>query len=323
MTIMITGVAGFIGFHLANQLLKRGENILGIDNLSKYYDVNLKRNRLKILDKFENFNFINVDISDHNNLETCFKGNNLTLVCHLAAQAGVRYSLENPREYIKTNLVGHANILESCRKFGVNNLVYASSSSVYGGNMKVPFAENDKVNTPISLYAATKRSDELLSYTYSHLYKINTIGLRFFTVYGPWGRPDMATWIFTKNILSNKPIKVFNHGKMRRDFTYIDDIIAGTTSVLDYLINNKINSVAKIYNIGNNNPVGLIEFINLIEESLGKKAKMSMQPLQLGDVVETYADITSIQAEFDFVPSTPLTKGIPLFIKWYREYHNL
>ena len=323
MTILVTGVAGFIGFHLASQLLKKGNDVLGIDNFSKYYDVNLKKNRLKILDSFKKFNFDNIDISDYKKLKKCFKENDVSIVCHLAAQAGVRYSLNNPMEYINANLVGHANVLENCRQYNIKNLIYASSSSVYGGNTKVPFSEFDKVDSPVSVYAATKRSNELLSFSYSHLYGINTIGLRFFTVYGPWGRPDMATWIFTKNILEGKPIEVFNYGKMKRDFTYIDDIISGTISILESFSKNNAKSLAKVYNIGNNNPVNLMKFIKIIEENLDKKAKKIMLPLQSGDVVETYADISNIQAEYNFFPSTPITKGIPLFIKWYREYHAI
>ena len=252
MVTLITGAAGFIGFHLINRLLKRGEKIIGIDNLSPYYDVNLKKSRLNILKENKNFFYKNVDISDFESLKSCFKEDKITLVCHLAAQAGVRYALENPAEYVNTNLVGHFNILENCKIFGVKNLLYASSSSVYGGNTKIPFSEKDNVDNPVSLYAATKRSDEILSSTYSNLYKINTIGLRFFTVYGPWGRPDMATWIFTERILNNQPIKVFNKGNMYRDFTYIEDIIEGTMSIYDFLSNtaNTTNKViSDVYNI--------------------------------------------------------------------------
>ena len=249
MVTLITGAAGFIGFHLINRLLKRGEKIIGIDNLSPYYDVNLKKSRLNILKENKNFFYKNVDISDFESLKSCFKEDKITLVCHLAAQAGVRYSLENPAEYVNTNLVGHFNILENCKIFGVKNLLYASSSSVYGGNTKIPFSEKDNVDNPVSLYAATKRSDELLSSTYSNLYKINTIGLRFFTVYGPWGRPDMATWIFTERILNNQPIKVFNKGNMYRDFTYIDDIIEGTMSIYDFLSNTTNKVISDVYNI--------------------------------------------------------------------------
>ena len=265
MVTLITGAAGFIGFHLINRLLKRGEKIIGIDNLSPYYDVNLKKSRLNILKENKNFFYKNVDISDFESLKSCFKEDKITLVCHLAAQAGVRYSLENPAEYVNTNLVGHFNILENCKIFGVKNLLYASSSSVYGGNTKIPFSEKDNVDNPVSLYAATKRSDELLSSTYSNLYKMNTIGLRFFTVYGPWGRPDMATWIFTERILNNQPIKVFNKGNMYRDFTYIDDIIEGTMSIYDFLSNTTNKVISDVYNIGNNSPVNLLDFINIIE----------------------------------------------------------
>ena len=268
MVTLITGAAGFIGFHLINRLLKRGEKIIGIDNLSPYYDVNLKKSRLNILKENKNFFYKNVDISDFESLKSCFKEDKITLVCHLAAQAGVRYSLENPAEYVNTNLVGHFNILENCKIFGVKNLLYASSSSVYGGNTKIPFSEKDNVDNPVSLYAATKRSDELLSSTYSNLYKMNTIGLRFFTVYGPWGRPDMATWIFTERILNNQPIKVFNKGNMYRDFTYIDDIIEGTMSIYDFLSNTTNKVISDVYNIGNNSPVNLLDFINIIESGL-------------------------------------------------------
>ena len=323
MVTLITGAAGFIGFHLINRLLKRGEKIIGIDNLSPYYDVNLKKSRLNILKENKNFFYKNVDISDFESLKSCFKEDKITLVCHLAAQAGVRYALENPAEYVNTNLVGHFNILENCKIFGVKNLLYASSSSVYGGNTKIPFSEKDNVDNPVSLYAATKRSDELLSSTYSNLYKINTIGLRFFTVYGPWGRPDMATWIFTERILNNQPIKVFNKGNMYRDFTYIDDIIEGTMSIYDFLSNTTNKVISDVYNIGNNSPVNLLDFINIIESSLGKTATKTMLPMQLGDVEKTYADITKIQTDFNFKPSTSIKRGVPKFLEWYKKYHKL
>ena len=323
MVTLITGAAGFIGFHLINRLLKRGEKIIGIDNLSPYYDVNLKKSRLNILKENKNFFYKNVDISDFESLKSCFKEDKITLVCHLAAQAGVRYSLENPAEYVNTNLVGHFNILENCKIFGVKNLLYASSSSVYGGNTKIPFSEKDNVDNPVSLYAATKRSDELLSSTYSNLYKMNTIGLRFFTVYGPWGRPDMATWIFTERILNNQPIKVFNKGNMYRDFTYIDDIIEGTMSIYDFLSNTTNKVISDVYNIGNNSPVNLLDFINIIESGLGKTATKTMLPMQLGDVEKTYADITKIQTDFNFKPSTSIKLGVPKFLEWYKKYHKL
>ena len=323
MTILITGIAGFIGSHLARNLLTRGDKILGIDNISDYYDVNLKYDRLNNLKKYKNFIFEKIDISNYSDLEKIIKKHKVTKICHLAAQAGVRYSLEAPMEYIKSNIVGHLNMLEICRNYEIKNIVYASSSSVYGGNTKVPFSINDRVDTPVSLYAATKRSDELMSYTYNHLYGINTIGLRFFTVYGPWGRPDMATWIFTKKIINDEPIEVFNNGNMERDFTYIDDIINGTISILDSCKDDSNESFSKVYNIGNNKPEKLLNFISLIEENLGKKAIKIMKPLQKGDVPNTYADIKDIQADYNFTPKTKLVEGIPKFIEWFKNYHNL
>ena len=323
MTILLTGIAGFIGSHLARNLLTRGDKILGIDNISDYYDVNLKYDRLNILKKYKNFIFEKVDISNYSDLEKIIKKHKVSKICHLAAQAGVRYSLEAPMEYIKSNIVGHLNMLEICRNYEIKNIVYASSSSVYGGNTKVPFSVSDRVDSPVSLYAATKRSDELMSYTYNHLYGINTIGLRFFTVYGPWGRPDMATWIFTKKIINDEPIEVFNNGNMERDFTYIDDIINGTISILDSCKDDSNESFSKVYNIGNNKPENLLNFITLIEENLGKKAIKIMKPLQKGDVANTYADIKDIQADYNFIPKTKLVEGIPRFIEWFKSYHNL
>ena len=322
MTILITGIAGFIGSHLARNLLSRGDKILGIDNISDYYDVNLKYDRLNNLKKHKNLVFEKIDISNYSDLERIVKKHKISKICHLAAQAGVRYSLEAPMEYIKSNIIGHLNILEICRNFKIKNLVYASSSSVYGGNKKVPFSIGDRVDTPVSLYAATKRSDELMSYTYNHLYGINTIGLRFFTVYGPWGRPDMATWIFTKKIINEEPIEVFNNGNMERDFTYIDDIINGTVSILDSCKQNSNDSFSKVYNIGNNKPENLLNFISIIEKSLGKKAIKVMQPMQKGDVANTYADISEIKADYNFTPKTKLIEGIPKFIEWFKNYHN-
>ena len=323
MTILITGIAGFIGSHLARNLLTRGDKILGIDNISDYYDVNLKYDRLNNLKKYKNLIFEKIDISNYSDLEKIIKKHKVSKICHLAAQAGVRYSLEAPMEYIKSNIVGHLNMLEICRNYEIKNIVYASSSSVYGGNTKVPFSISDRVDTPVSLYAATKRSDELMSYTYNHLYGINTIGLRFFTVYGPWGRPDMATWIFTKKIINDEPIEVFNNGNMERDFTYIDDIINGTISILDSCKDDSNESFSKVYNIGNNKPENLLNFITLIEENLGKKAIKIMKPLQKGDVANTYADIKDIQADYNFIPKTKLVEGIPRFIEWFKSYHNL
>jgi UDP-glucuronate 4-epimerase len=323
MTILVTGIAGFIGSHLAKNLLKRGESILGIDNLSDYYDVNLKKDRLNNLKTYKNLTFENIDISNYDDLEKVIKKYKISKVCHLAAQAGVRYSLEAPMEYIKSNIVGHLNILEICRNLNIKNLVYASSSSVYGGNTKVPFSTEDRVDTPVSLYAATKRSDELMSYTYNHLYGINTIGLRFFTVYGPWGRPDMATWIFTKKIINGDPIEVYNNGIMQRDFTYIDDIISGTISILDSCKEETSQNFSKVYNIGNNKPENLLDFISIIEGYLGIKAIKVMKPLQKGDVANTYADISAIKSDFNFIPKTKIIEGIPKFIDWYKSYHKI
>jgi len=323
MTTLITGIAGFIGSHLARNLLIRGDKILGIDNISDYYDVNLKYDRLNSLKSYKNFIFEKIDIANYSDLEKVIKKHKVSKICHLAAQAGVRYSLEAPMEYIKSNIVGHLNILEICRNYEIRNIVYASSSSVYGGNTKVPFSITDRVDTPVSLYAATKRSDELMSYTYNHLYGINTIGLRFFTVYGPWGRPDMATWIFTKKIINEEPIEVFNNGNMERDFTYIDDIINGTISILDSCKDDSNESFSKVYNIGNNKPENLLYFISLIEENLGKKAIKIMKPIQKGDVPNTYADIKDIQADYNFTPKTKLAEGVPMFIEWFKSYHNL
>ena len=322
MSILVTGIAGFIGSHVARVLLERGEQIIGIDNFSDYYDVNLKKNRLKVLENFDNFTFHNVDISNIVSVENIYKKYDFNKVCHLAAQAGVRYSLEAPMEYINTNIVGHTNILECCRNYNVKNIVYASSSSVYGGNTKVPFSVKDRVDNPVSLYAATKRADELISYTYHHLYDLNTIGLRFFTVYGPWGRPDMATWIFTKKIINKEPIDVYNNGNMERDFTYIDDIVAGTISVLDS-INKEGLKLSKVYNIGNNKPENLLSFISVIENYLNIKAIKIFKPMQPGDVMKTYADISDIKNDFNFLPTTSIKEGIPKFIDWYKLYHKL
>ena len=323
MTILVTGIAGFIGSHLAKNLLKRGEKILGIDNLSNYYDVNLKKDRLNNLKAYKNLTFENIDIANYEDLEKIIKQYKISKVCHLAAQAGVRYSLEAPMEYIKSNIVGHLNILEICRNLNIKNLVYASSSSVYGGNTKVPFSIDDRVDTPVSLYAATKRADELMSYTYNHLYGINTIGLRFFTVYGPWGRPDMATWIFTKRIINGDPIEVYNNGVMERDFTYIDDIINGTISILDSCKEETNQNFSKVYNIGNNKPENLLDFISIIEDYIGIKAIKIMKPLQKGDVANTYADISAIKSDFNFTPQTKLIEGVPKFIDWYKDYHKI
>ncbi|MDA0782550.1 MAG: NAD-dependent epimerase/dehydratase family protein [Rickettsiales bacterium] len=322
MTILITGAAGFIGYHVAKKLLERGEKIIGIDNLNDYYDVNLKKDRLELLKQSINFAFYHTDISGANVInDIASKHRDINKVVHLAAQAGVRYSLENPFAYINSNLVGHAVILEMCRNLdNFEHLVYASSSSVYGGNTKLPFSTKDSVDHPLSLYAATKKADELLSHSYSHLYNIPTTGLRFFTVYGSWGRPDMATFLFTKAISEGKPIDVFNNGDMRRDFTYIDDIVEGTISALDNPPSGK--PPYKVYNLGNNTSENLMDFIGIIEESLDKKAEINFKPMHIGDVKETYADIEDTKKDLGFSPKTTIRQGLPKFIEWYKSYYS-
>jgi len=330
MAILVTGAAGFIGMHVCNALLKRGDHVIGIDNMNNYYDPALKEARLAELSSQKNFTFKLCDFADAEALRNATGGTNLTAVIHLGAQAGVRYSLENPSAYIQSNLVGHANILELCRQSdSMNHLVYASSSSVYGGNTKLPYSVDDPVNTPVSLYAATKRADELLSQSYAHLYSLPQTGLRFFTVYGPWGRPDMALWLFTEAILNGKPIRVFNNGNMSRDFTYIDDIVTGVVSVLDGApttgSDNAFSNPAphKIYNIGNNKPEPLMDMIAVLEEALGVEAVKQFEPMQDGDVKATYADVSALTNDFGFKPSTPIEEGIPAFVNWYRAYKNI
>ncbi|MCJ7617949.1 MAG: NAD-dependent epimerase, partial [Desulfobacterales bacterium] len=324
--VLVTGAAGFIGFHLSKRLLKDGCHVTGIDNLNPYYDVKLKKARLESLTPFENFSFYNMDISDKKSLEGIFNTIKYDVVVNLAAQAGVRYSIENPQAYVDSNIVGFVNLLECCRHNDVKHLVFASSSSVYGANTKMPFSVHNNVDHPLSLYAATKKANELMAHTYSHLYGMHCTGLRFFTVYGPWGRPDMALFLFTKAILEEKPIKVFNHGRMQRDFTYIDDIIEGVVRIMGRLPEpdptwNGDNpdpgtSYAryKIYNIGNNNPVELMEFIGVIEKILGKKAKKEFLDLQPGDVPATYADIDDLIKDVGFKPETSIETGIKQFI---------
>ncbi|KST63635.1 NAD-dependent epimerase [Mastigocoleus testarum] len=325
-TILITGAAGFIGFHLTQKLLLNDNNIIGIDNLNDYYDTSLKKARLGQLSDNPNFQFFQLDIANRDKIADLFANYKPEVVVNLAAQAGVRYSLTHPHAYIDSNLVGFTNILEGCRHAGVEHLVYASSSSVYGANTKIPFAVGDRVEHPVSLYAATKRANELMAYTYSHLYDIPTTGLRFFTVYGPWGRPDMAYFSFTNLILNRKPIKVFNYGKMRRDFTYIDDIVEGIIRVINQkpqsslMVNNKLLPY-KIYNIGNNQPVNLIDFIEILEKHIGIVAKKELLPLQAGDVEETYADIDNLVEDTGFKPNTPIDVGLKYFIDWYRHYY--
>jgi UDP-glucuronate 4-epimerase len=335
MKVMITGVAGFIGSTLAKKLLEKNYEVTGIDNLNDYYDVNLKKDRLKLLEKNKNFKFKLLDISSRNEMKELFKQNSFDYVVNLAAQAGVRYSIENPQSYVDTNLVGFGNILEGCRHSKVKHLVYASSSSVYGLNENMPFSVHDNVDHPISLYAASKKANELMAHTYSYLYDLPTTGLRFFTVYGPWGRPDMALFLFTKAILENKPIKVFNNGEMKRDFTYIDDIVEGVSRVMENIPKPDPNWSAKnpdpscgkvpykIYNIGNNNTVGLMEFIEAIEEELKIKAKKEFLPLQPGDVPATWADVDDLIKDTGFKPDTNVKDGVRNFINWYRDYYKV
>ncbi|NVJ54167.1 MAG: NAD-dependent epimerase [Campylobacteraceae bacterium] len=335
MKILVTGAAGFIGFHLVKKLLERGDEVLGLDNINDYYDVNLKYARLNELginkdeikeDKlikssiFSQHKFIKINLENKEAMNKLFENEKFDAVCNLAAQAGVRYSLENPHAYIQSNVVGFMNILEACRYYGVKNLSYASSSSVYGLNKSQPFRTTDKTDTPISLYAATKKSNELMAHTYSHLYGIKTTGLRFFTVYGPWGRPDMAPMLFADAITNDRPIKVFNHGNMSRDFTYIDDIVDGIVKVID--CPPSLTSNYRIYNIGNNAPVSLMKFIETLERSFGKESKKNFLPIQKGDVETTYADVTSLINDFNYKPSTKLFDGINNFVKWYKGFYK-
>ena len=334
MKILVTGAAGFIGMHLSKRLLERGDEVVGIDNLNDYYEVQLKHDRLKQLKDFDKFTFIKMDMADREAMATLFKEQQFNRVMNLAAQAGVRYSLENPLAYVDSNLVGFANILEGCRHNKVEHLVYASSSSVYGSNTDMPFSVHDNVDHPVSLYAATKKSGELMAHTYSHLYDLPTTGLRFFTVYGPWGRPDMSPSLFAGAIMRNEAINVFNEGKMQRDFTYIDDIVEGVIRVIDKVAEpneaydksspDPATSYApyRVYNIGNNKPVELMEFIETIEDAVGKKAEKNMMGMQDGDVVATFANIDALIEAVGFKPATPLKKGIQKFVDWYKNYHN-
>ncbi len=326
MTILVTGAAGFIGSHVCLKLLERGERVLGVDNLNDYYDVALKKARLSRFQDHPNFTFAQVNIADRAAMEDVVaQAGPIRRAVHLAAQAGVRYSLENPYAYIETNVMGHTVILEACRHApDFEHLVYASSSSVYGGNTKVPFSVEDRVDNPISLYAATKKADELMSNCYSHLYRIPATGLRFFTVYGPWGRPDMALWIFTKAIFAGEPIPVFNNGDMRRDFTYVDDIVNGTIMALDNPPeDNGETPPHRVYNIGNNQTEELMRLVEILEDCIGKKAEKNFLPMQPGDVPATYADIDAIQQELGFQPSTKIDVGISAFVEWYRTYHGM
>ena len=322
MTVLVTGAAGFIGMNVSLALMARGETVVGIDNVNDYYDVSLKEARLARLMANDQFSFVRADICDAQALAEA--GQDADRIVHLAAQAGVRYSLENPGAYIQANIVGHMNVIELARAKGddLKHLVYASSSSVYGGNTKLPFSVEDQVDNPVSLYAATKKSDELMSHSYSSTYGIPQTGLRFFTVYGPWGRPDMSLYIFTRKILAGDPIPVFNHGEMQRDFTYIDDIVAGVLAALDNPPSREGDGVPhRVYNLGNNKSEPLMRFISLIEEALGEKAEIDFQPMQPGDVPATYADIEASQRDLDFEPRVPIDEGIPRFVAWYREFH--
>lgn len=335
MKILITGAAGFIGFHLSKRLLEQSYEVIGIDNLNDYYDPRLKEARLELLEKYEGFKFHKVDLKDKAEVYHIFEAYQPTHVINLAAQAGVRYSIENPYAYVDSNLTGFMNILEACRNYPVEHLLYASSSSVYGGNKVAPFSTNHNVDHPVSLYAATKKSNELMAHTYSHLYGIPTTGLRFFTVYGPYGRPDMAYFSFTKDILEGRPIKVFNHGKMERDFTYIDDIVEGVVKLIDRIPVAKEDwdesrddlsesfAPYKIYNIGNNSPVPLMRFINALEAALGKEAEKIYMDMQPGDVLRTYADVTDLERDIGFKPSTSIEDGIKRFVDWYKEFYRV
>lgn len=325
MSILVTGAAGFIGYHVSQRLLERQEKVIGIDNLNDYYDVNLKKSRLAKLTPQQNFQFVHLDIADKKAMEDFVKAHpQITRIVHLAAQAGVRYSLINPYAYTEANITGQLAILEACRKLPIEHLVYASSSSVYGANQKLPFSVHDPVDHPISLYAATKRAAELMSYTYSHLFRIPSTGLRFFTVYGPWGRPDMSAFIFTKAIFQGAEIPVFNQGDMRRNFSYIDDIVSGTVACLDLGAKQKTpETTHQVYNIGNNQSAPLMDFIHALETLIGKKAKIRFEPLQAGDVKETIADISDTTRDFGFLPKTNIEEGLKNFVEWYRNYYAL
>jgi UDP-glucuronate 4-epimerase len=332
--VLVTGAAGFIGYHLAYRLLNDGCRVVGIDNFNAYYDVQLKNDRVKNLQTDERFKLVRADLADREALEALFDTERFDVVVNMAAQAGVRYSLENPHAYVESNLVGFVNLLECCRQHAVGHLVFASSSSVYGANTRMPFSIHHNVDHPVSLYAATKKSNELMAHTYSHLYRLPCTGLRFFTVYGPWGRPDMALFLFTRAILADRPIKVFNHGKMKRDFTYIDDIIEGVVRVMaqppepnpawsgDAPDPGTSYTRYRIYNIGNNRPVELMHFIEIIEKALGKTAVKDFQDMQAGDVPATFADVDDLIHDVGFKPDTPLEEGIQRFVEWYRQYYG-
>jgi UDP-glucuronate 4-epimerase len=334
-TVLVTGAAGFIGYHLAERLLAEGRRVVGLDNLNDYYDPSLKEARLERLEASDDFTFARIDLGDRRKMEALFATYGFDIVVNLAAQAGVRYSIENPRSYVDSNLVGFLNLLEGCRHTGVGHLVYASSSSVYGANTSMPFSVHDNVDHPLSLYAATKKANELMAHTYSHLYDLPTTGLRFFTVYGPWGRPDMALFKFTKKILAGEPIDVFNYGNHRRDFTYIDDIVEGVVRVMtttpepnpDWSGDDPDPATSRapwrVYNIGNSQPIELMRYIEVIEDCLGKKSEKNLLPMQPGDVPDTYADVTALKDDVGYKPDTSIEEGVGKFVGWYRGYYNV
>ena len=316
-TILVTGAAGFIGFHLSRELLEKGNQVIGVDNLNPYYDVSLKKARLDLLKPLQDFVFYKEDIQNLSGLRKIFQKHSIGRICNLAAQAGVRYSLKDPFSYQKSNLEGFLNLLELAREYGVTNFVYASSSSVYGDSPKIPFSVDDRADTPLSLYGATKKANELMAYAYSHLFGIPCTGLRYFTVYGPWGRPDMALFLFADAILKDRPINVYNYGRMKRDFTYVDDVVEGTIAALERPF------AYEVFNLGNSDPIELMDFIGIIEEELGRKAQKNMMALQPGDVLETSADIGKSKEMLGFSPKTPIRKGIKKFLSWYREYYKV
>ncbi len=324
MTVLVTGAAGFIGFHVAEALLARGEAVLGVDNFNPYYEVALKEARLACLARHRDFRCLRLDIADHEGFQAALGEERTPYVVHLAAQPGVRYSIDHPFEYVNANLTGHMTILEHCRRQSdFRHLVFASSSSVYGGKAELPFRETDRVDRPVSLYAATKKADELMSHAYADLYGLAQTGLRFFTVYGPWGRPDMAVWSFTEAIFEDRPIRVFNHGDMRRDFTYVGDIVAGVLAALDQPPGTGAEPPYRIYNIGNNRSEALLHMIEVLEKAIGRTAQKQFLAMQPGDVKDTYADITAIESDLGYRPTTPIEEGLPRFVAWYRDYRGI
>ena len=334
MKILVTGAAGFIGFHVSRALLKRGDEVVGVDNLNDYYDPRLKASRLEILEQFKNFRFVKLELADRAGMDALFAAESFQRVIHLAAQAGVRYSIENPHIYVESNVTGFLHVIEGCRNNGVEHLVYASTSSVYGANTRMPFSVDQNVDHPLTLYAATKKANELMAHSYSSLYALPTTGLRFFTVYGPWGRPDMALFLFTKNILAGKPIDVFNYGRHKRDFTYVDDIAGGVIAAMDHIAQPDVGSNSdvpnpstskapyRIYNIGNHLPVDLLRYIEIIEQCLGRKAEMNLLPLQRGDVPDTWADVQTLTHDVGYRSNTPVEEGVKRFVEWYRSYYD-